>query len=709
MYRFGVFEADFVTCELRKSGLRIRIQEQPLRILEALLEKPGELVSREQLRDRLWHSDTFVDFERSLNAAVAKLRQSLGDSADRPIYIETVAKKGYRFIAPIIPMPLPEPVVESVAQAPPQSAPAGIPKPRAWIAALAGVLALGGAALYSWRSARPSPNSDPGPVSFTISMPPGKHLAGAGYFPNSVISPDGRNLVFLASGAEGPELYLRSMASETSQRLEGTEYARLPFWSPDSREIGFVSRDKLKTIAVRGGAERVLCDTKEFFGATWSKEGTILFGSDFGLYKIAATGGQREQVTKLDQARKDFRHSWPQFLPDGRRFLFFIAVDNDPAQSGVFLGSLDGGDPKLVFLNRTRAIFAPPDFLVYVNGSALVAQQWDIAGRRSLGEPHTIAKDVRQFTIGAAAFSLSENGVLAYRTGSIPSSQPVIYRRDGTRIRKAGTPGLYTQFVISPDEITAALQVSIPSKISPFSKIWILQMDSDIVTRFDFGDESYANPVWSSDSKRMIFSSYIVGGMSSQLWQWKVGEAPPAFFFADDKFSTPQDWSLDGKLLLYRRGDGGASSIQIGNSAISEDVSGTKKMTDRLRLSPDARHVAYSADLAGRQEVFIADFPGFKNPKQVSSYGGGSPNWNRSGKELFYIGRGGNVMSVTFDLATSLIPAKPKELFKPVPPLAAGSLSSSADGQRFYLLETMPGPVEDELHVITNWNAGIGR
>ena len=707
MYRFGVFEVDFQACELRKNGRLIRIQEQPLRILQALLERPGEPVSREQLRDRLWPSDTFVDFERSLNAAVSKLRQALGDCADRPIYIETIAKKGYKFIAPLTPIPISEPAVEAVVQAPPETVRDGGPTPRIWIAAMASALVLGGAALYSWRPAKPA--LDAGPASFTISMPPGKHLAGAGYFPNSVLSPDGRSLVFLATGPEGPELYLRSMSSESSQRLEGTEFAQLPFWSPDSREIGFVSRNKLKTLPIRGGAERVLCDTKEFFGATWSKDGTILFGSDFELYKIPATGGQRKQVTKLDEARKDFRHSWPQFLPDGRRFLFFVAVDNAPAQSGVFIGSLDGGNPKLVFLNPTRAIFAPPDLLVYVKGLALVAQQWDIAGRRRMGDPHTIAKDVRQFTIGAAAFSLSENGVLAFRTGSIPVSQPVIYRRDGTRIRNAAPQGQYTRFAISPDGSTAALQVQPPSKISPVFKIWLLQMDSDIVSRFDFGPQSYTNPVWSPDSKRLVFSSHLVSGMSSRLWQWRVGEAVPTLLFADGKSSAPQDWSPDGQVLLYRRGDEGAFSIQMGNNPQALDVSGGQKMTDNLRLSPDARHVAYSSDLAGRQEVFIADFPGFRNAKQVSSSGGGSPNWNRNGRELFYIGRGGSIMSVTFDSTNSLLPAKPKELFKPVPALAASSLASSADGKRFYLLESIPGPVEDELHVITNWDSGLGR
>ena len=274
MHRFGPFEVNFAAGELRKNGIRIGVQEQPLRILEALLEKPGELVSRDQLRDRLWPSDTFVDFEGSLNAAVAKLRQSLGDAAERPGYIETVPKKGYRFIAPV--SPIPESPSAALPQESPEPVPRTIPRPRTWIAAMVGVLVIGGAGTYIWRNGRLGPTGVTGSVSFTVLMPPGKQLIGPNYFPNFAVSPDGRSLAFVAAGADGPAIYLRAMSSETSQRLEGTELARLPFWSPDGREIGFISADKLKAITVRSGVVRALCDAPWFFGATWSQDGTIL-------------------------------------------------------------------------------------------------------------------------------------------------------------------------------------------------------------------------------------------------------------------------------------------------------------------------------------------------------------------------------------------------------------------------------------------------
>ena len=155
MHRFGPFEVNFSAGEIRKNGIRIGVQEQPLRILEALLERPGELVSREQLRTRLWPSDTFVDFEGSLNAAIAKLRQSLGDAAERPLYVETVPKKGYRFIAPV--SPIPESVNEALPAQSPEPVPRRIIRSRMWIAAMAGALVIGGAGTYIWRSGRLGP------------------------------------------------------------------------------------------------------------------------------------------------------------------------------------------------------------------------------------------------------------------------------------------------------------------------------------------------------------------------------------------------------------------------------------------------------------------------------------------------------------------------------------------------------------------------
>ena len=714
MYRFGVFEADFGAGELRKCGLRIKIQEQPLRILEALLEQPSELVSREQLRDRLWPSDTFVDFERSLNAAVARLRLALGDSAERPIFVETVAKKGYRFIGPVSPMPKPVVEDEVLVPAPKEEAPRSASKTRILLAALVGALVLGGAAIFSWRSGRLSQAGNGASVSFTVPMPGNRRIGGNYFSPSVAVSRDGSTIAFVATVPDDTALYVRSLSSETSQRLDGTEDAEHPFWSPDGSAIGFVSRGKLKTVTLHGGHGRILCDVNQSYAATWSRDGTILFSSDMVLYRIAAEGGERTQVTTLDRSRGDFRHSSPQFLPDGRRFLFFIVAEDQP-KSGVYLGSLDTASPRLVFLNRTFARFAPPDLLVYVKDSlldsTLVAQPWDIRSLRSLGEPHVITKGVNTFSIAAAAFSLSDNGVLAYRKSSAGDSQLAMYRRDGKRIRTIGPPGPYSQAAVSPDEKLVALDVNLRGERSLVSKIWLLQMDNEVVSKFDFGTVSYVNPVWSPDSKQLAFDSFAVGGMRTQLWLWKIGDPSPTFFFADGNNNWPEDWSPDKRFLLCLRGGARLFTLPLKKDAKPADMGGAQSPKGHMRFSPDGRYVAYIADSSGRPEVFIAEFPGFTGIKQVSSHGGIQPVWNRTGKELFYVGPGATVMSVSIDTGTSLKSAAPKELFK-IRPLVAGGArryAPSADGQSFYVLESVPGPVPDELHVKTNWTAGLGR
>lgn len=722
MYRFGPFEADLSRWELRKHGTRLKVQEQPLRVLEALLEKPGELVSREQLRERLWPSDTFVDFEKSLNGAVAKLRQALSDSAEGPVYVETAARKGYRFIAPVSLVPDAPGELPQTRQTPASGA--GASRRWIWIGAAAGTTVIVCLAiLYQLRSTLESAGVA-GPISFVISMPPNTRLAGRPFAPQMAVSPDGQSTVFVATGPDGAALYLRPMSSESSQRLEGTEEAELPFWAPNGREVGFWSQGKLKTATVSGGAVRVLCDAPQFYGASWSKDGTILFASELVLYRVPAQGGARTQVTflsrgatqvgTLESSRTDFRHSWPQFLPDGQRFLFFIA-ESDPRKSGVFLGSLDGGSPQLVFPNATKAMFSPPDFLVYERDATLFAQHWDLAKRRSRGDAVVLAKGVDAFSIGSAGFTLSEAGVLAYRTGSPMDSQLVVRDRDGRRLRTIGPPGPYLQFTVSPDEKLAALSVRLRRDRSSAYKLWLCQLENEVISRLDFGEESQADPVWSPDSKRVAFAAFPVDGMKSRLFQWTVGEAAPQFLFADGNSNKPDDWSPDGKVLLCRRNDVSAFTLPVGDRAEPSLVGDTAYRKDQLHFAPDGRMVAFNAGRPPQAEVFVAAFPGFTGRTQVSSSGGVQPIWRRNGKELFYLAPDGAVMSVAVESGSSLKAGAPRTLFKSgVKWLnqysdGVSQYAASADGQRFYLLEPVPSPPEGELHIVTNWDARLGR
>ncbi|HMJ62960.1 MAG TPA: winged helix-turn-helix domain-containing protein [Bryobacteraceae bacterium] len=700
MHRFGPFEVDLATSELRRSGSRVRIQEQPLRILEILLEQPGEMVTRERLRDRLWPSDTFVDFERSLNAAVAKLRQTLHDSADHPVYVETVARKGYRFIAPI----------SQTGDKPGNVAPTAVraARSRLRVALLAGaVVVCAGAIVFLWaKFRRQDAFRDGGAMRFTVAMPEGTQLAGAAFVPNMAISPDGRTLAFVVSPPEGTEsIWLRPLGSETARHLDGTEGAWLPFWSPDGREIGFFADGALKRVGASSGPVRVLCDSIEYpFGGSWGRGGVILYSAGGPLYTVNAAGGPCRELTHLDKPR-EVRHLWPHFLPDGRRFLFFMAMA-DPAKNAIYLASLENAQRNLVLTNRTRAAFAPPDNLLFVRNAILFAQKWDVERNRSRDQPVPVATDVNAFALGQSAFSVSENGVLVYRTAGNLENQVVCYSRDGKRLKNIGAKGAYRQLTLSPDEKTLALTVGgLPGQVTGL-RIWLLRLDTEVISRYDFGNVANADPVWSPDSRRIVFTSYEVNDQKSDLLEWTIGEERPRLLLGDGRQNKPDDWSSDGRFLLYRRDDRLAVSVAMQPGSKPIAIVDRDFMKDQLKLSPDGTHVAYDAMTAGRAETFVAAFPSFTGTIQVSAEGGVEPLWSNDGKELFYLAPDRNLMSVQIRTGPPIETSAPRALFRTSLTGAfwGSEYAISRDGRKVYVLEPVSSP-QDTLHVITRWDS----
>jgi DNA-binding winged helix-turn-helix (wHTH) protein len=687
MRRFGPFELDPATGELRKNGLRVRLQDQPLRILQALLDTPGELVTREELRDRLWPSDTFVDFERSLNAAVAKLRQSLGDSAEQPVYIETVARKGYRFVAP---------VTAEVGDAP-----APTPRRPKFPTAVGIAAAAFTIAAVGWIALRPTPALEPGPAAFTVTLPDGLQLPAGVFMPQMALSPDGRTLAFVAFQDGVGSLWLRPIGSEASRRLDGTQAASAPFWSPDSREIGFFAEGKLKKVAAAGGLSWTLSDVQEAFGGTWGRKGFIVFADGTSLYSVPSDGGVRTRVLPLDESHGEIRQTWPSFLPDGRRFIYFSA-HTDPSQHTVSLSSLDGARPRVLFKNDTRAVFAAPDHLLYVREGVLFAQRWDFDSPRSLGDSRRVVADVNAFSVGQSAFSVSDSGALAWRTGAAAGVGITVYTRDGRRLRTVGPPGPYTQFTLSPDEKTIAITMSRPFELP--SRLWLLRIDSQIVSHYDFGKTANSDPVWSPDSRRIAFVAFDGDWQSpTELMLWTIGEPAPRRLFADGKVNKPDDWSPDGRFVLCRRNDALAFAVPVQEGAPPPEVGDTASPKDQMHLSPDGRMVAYNT-IGPRPEVFVARFPAMTGRVQVSSAGGSQPIWTRKGRELIYAARDHQLMSVQIQDGATIETSTPRPLFRPTTIFApwASQYAVSADGDRFYVLESSGSPA-DALHIVTQW------
>jgi eukaryotic-like serine/threonine-protein kinase len=712
MYRFGPFAVDFSSSKLIKSGVPIRVQDQPFLILKVLLENPGEVVTREQLRERLWASETFVDFERSLNAAVAKLRQVLSDSADRPLYIETVARKGYRFVAPVTKS------VSETATTKPELAPTNtiaFPKRRPFIwplVILVAVVFSSGLVLWLRSAHRSGADGELGSIRFPVILPDGNGVAGPSFAPQMAISPDGRRIAVVTSGSGGVRIWWRPLASETFSPVEGTEGATLPFWSPDAEEIGFFADGKLKIVKLPSGPVRIICESPAFFGATWNGKDVIVFSNGTTLLRVGVSGGLLTQVTKLNGGVDEIHHTWPQFLPDQMHFLYF-GERADNTKSGVFLGSLDGSQPQMILANPTRGVFALPNHLLFVRDGTLFAQKLNEKQARIQGKPIALANHVNTIhSYGQAAFSASANGVVIYRTTESQTSELALYSRKGKRIKGFGSVGQYTQMTISPDEKVAALNVETSSERIEAAKIWLLRLDSGVISRLDFSGIANTDPVWSPDSRRIAFASFQDQGHGTQIFQWTIGNPSPTLILADGNSNKPDEW-CPGGFLLCRRNDRVAFSVPVQDGGHPRDLGDKAFFKDQLRLSPDGRMIAYNTwdtyhytDRLSHPDVFVATFPAFREMTQVSIDGGVQPFWARGGRDLYYLASNGSLMRIEMGTNGPVNARTPQLLFRSsIQPIQWGSqYSVSADGQRFYLLEPIT-PQRDTLHVITRWNS----
>ena len=638
--RFGQFDVDFSTGELRKHGLRVSIPEQPLSILRALLEQPGEIVTREDLKERLWASETFVDFERSLNAAVAKLRRTLSDSAEQPRYIETVARRGYRFIAPV-----------ETADSTPGGGDSIVPEGNGWAAKsnrerlfwLTGVVALAALALAEPYFLKP-PRPESGSIRFVLSPPEGTRI-----HPGSAVSPDGSRLAFVAFDRSGARaLWVRPAGAETMQRLENTEGALLPFWSPDSQHIGFFANGKVKVIPASGGSPRILCDERYPEGGTWNRDGVILFSQSRNLYRVSVAGGAPVPIMQLNSGRGGIAQTWPQFLPDGRRFIFFAEISEGSdrtSRSGVYLASLDSPELRFLMATRHRAAFAAPDYLLFVRNGSLLAQKLDLNRGLISGEPVHIADNATVHLEGvstgggAAAFSVSDNGVLLYHSGSPLKSQLVWYGRSGKRLGNVGEPREYTQIRLAPDDRHAIVGIKNTEMDDGENwSLWLLDTETNLFSRLTFSDGRDADPVWSPNSRKVVYGAFSRKDQRVDLMEITIGHNAPVLFYRDAHSNKPDAWSPDGRFILYRRDERVVLTLTTDADRKSAILFDTPYMIGAFRFSPDSRRLAYAfkeSVVRGQQdtssshemgEIFVTDFPDLTGTRRISTSGGCAPS-----------------------------------------------------------------------------------
>jgi eukaryotic-like serine/threonine-protein kinase len=711
--RFGPFELDTRAGELRKHGIRIKLREQPVRVLGLLVENPGELVMREQIRELLWPGDTVVEFDHGINVVLQKLRDALGDSVENPRYVETVARRGYRFIGEIerVAPPLaPTPATpRAVSTDPPPKVPARLQRIRwSWAAAVVLVAALSILATARFLQ-RPG---DSRVIRFNISPPEGNTFGGS---PNPLLSPDGQRIVFSTISKDGNRTWLRSLDSPNIVAVPGTEGGSMAFWSPNGKSLAFFAPDrKLKRIDLDGPAgpshPMALCDARNYAGGAWTDAGVILFSIGSGpLYRVPDTGGEAVPATRLDESRRESLHAYPWFLPDGRHFLF---VSGNGARIAtnmtVHAGSLDSLETKVVATADSNAIFADGR-LIYVRDNTLLAQPFNPGTLATTGDAVPIVSQIEVFS-GLGRFSTVSGGPLVYIAGPEHPIEYVWFDRAGRRLAIVADapPSIDPGYgaAVSPD----GREIAISQRQANNSDIWLHDGTRKGGTRLTFDAASDVAPVFSPDGASVAFASDRKGHFDLYRKATR-GDQPEELLYTDGEEKFPTGWSPDGRYLLFDRIDDQHSrysfwALELGTApAAAVPLREVPGMRPRAVFSPDGRWVAYQSDESGVPEIYVDRFePQSGARRQISVGGGRFPRWGEDGSEVLY-SWGSRLLAVTVKLKTDVIEfGEARDIMPPGSSTIMG-FNVSPGGQQFLIKHRSVLAASQPLTVVHNWTA----
>ena len=604
----------------------------------------------------------------------------------------------------------------------PQTASASSARPRgrvAWIAALAAavgvIIALAVPAVRYLRQA-PLPETRTEIVTPATAQPM-----------DFALSPDGRQIVFSALVGRTSQLWLRSLATTTALPLVGTEAARWPFWSPDGRSIGFMAGNALKRLDLSGGAPQILAPVTSGGGATWNADGVLVFApiTRGTLMRVSGSGGAVTAVTTFSPGQ--VAHLAPQFLPDGRRFLFTAL--GAPDATGIYLGTLDGTAAIRLTPSSSAGMYLPEahggGWLLWVRAGSLVAQRLDVAKAVLTGEPVKVADSVN-FGLGWAGVSVAEMGLVAYRTGTGGQRQLTWFDRSGAPRGTVGEPDASLAFPnVSPDGRRVVVRREVQGNVD----LWLL--DGGRTSRFTFDPAPDTIPIWSPDGTRIVFRSNRTG--ADDLYQKLAsGAAAEERLVASDQVKTPESWSPDGRFLLYRSIDP-KTSLDLWVVPIAGDRTPSVFLQTPFRegyaaFSPDGRWVAYESNESGRNEIYVrpfvppsrdatADKPAGTNAGtaataggqwQVSTAGGIYPQWGRDGRELYYLNPEGALMAAPITVAgATFATGAPIVLF---PTRIVGGGEDAAQGRQYdvapngrFLINTELDSAAAPITLLMNW------
>jgi len=580
---------------------------------------------------------------------------------------------------------------------------AGIPAPvaarrrtsqkLAWmIAAVAAATAVAFAVGFALRA--PAPVH---PLRVSI-LPPDKHV----FDPLSIaLSPDGTKLAFVATATGGaPQLWVRPLDSTAAQPLAGTDDAGFPFWSPDSRSLGFFAEGKLRIIDASGGAVQTLADAPQPRGGAWGPNGTILYTPDSlsAMFRIPAAGGTPSHAIGEEKAAADLGSPrWPAFLPDGKHFIFFQFASGNQTGGNIHLGSLDSQQDTILVASDYRAHYAN-GHLLFVHGGNLMSQGLDEKKLQLIGHPVPIAEQVRGETRGAAAFSLSSEGKLIFVGGQSANLDLAWYDRSG---KKGDTidSGTFQDAHISPDgkKVSAAR-----ADAAGHLEIYIYDLVRGTKSQFSFSQSRDDDPIWSPDGNTIVFDSARSGKIDLYT-RPANGARQEELLYHDDLDKYPFNWSLDGKYIAYEtfaNGHFDAWVMPMFGDRKPYAFLQEKYNTRYPVFSPDAKWMVFTSFESGHSQVYVVAFP--KPGGRFLVGDGQGAVWNRNGKEILYLDDHSRMASVEVTAhGESVELGKPQILF-PTQPVGAGQFEITPDGKRFLMMQA---PVENSssLTLVVNW------